>query len=67
MAEIPLPVGEKGLACLDTSEVGLDVVEQERPVFAAAFFLGGGCLLAWCFCPAFLCRCWGFEVLRGSV
>ena len=28
VAEIPLPVGEKGLARLDTSEIGIDVVEQ---------------------------------------
>eukprot|EP00913_Durusdinium_trenchii_P032575 g30495.t2 len=30
VAEIPLPVGEKGLARLDTSEIGIDVVEQEE-------------------------------------
>ncbi|CAK9114839.1 unnamed protein product [Durusdinium trenchii] len=29
VAEIPLPVGEKGLARLDTSEIGIDVVEQD--------------------------------------
>eukprot|EP00438_Fugacium_kawagutii_P012600 Skav205497 [mRNA] locus=scaffold231:26455:31423:- [translate_table: standard] len=29
VAEIPLPVGEKGISALDLSEIGIDVVEQD--------------------------------------
>lgn len=29
VAEIPLPVGENGIAALDLSEIGIDVIEQD--------------------------------------
>jgi hypothetical protein len=29
VAEIPLPVGESGIAALDLSEIGIDVIAQD--------------------------------------